>query len=259
MLRKRIIARLDIKGPNVIKGVHLECLRKVGDPQQLSTKYYNDGIDEILYIDVVASLYGRKNLTQIVKRASENIFVPLTVGGGVRSIEDINELLRSGADKIAINSHLIQHPDFVDNAAKRFGSQCIVGSIEAKRKGNAWEPFYNNGREPSHKNVLVWAKELVDRGVGELLITSIDQEGTCRGFDIELMKKISTAVNVPVIASGGAGNLEDIEEVISSGGADAVAIAHLLHYGKLNIKEIKNVRKIFRENTMLRVPGEAHL
>ena len=236
----RIIPRIDIKGPNVIKGVHLECLRVVGDPAVLAKKYYDDGADELIYMDIVASLYGRKNLIDIVKKASENIFIPMTVGGGVSSLEDINNLLRAGADKVAINSYLIKNPDFVNIAAKSFGSQCVVGSIEAKKMPTGqWLAFYNNGREFSGKDAVEWAKELVDRGVGELLVTSIDQEGTREGFDCELVAAISNSAQVSVIASGGAGRLEDISGAIAQGNADAVAIASLLHYNEISIAEIK--------------------
>jgi len=236
----RIIPRLDIKGPHVIKGVHLECLKIVGDPETFATRYYEEGADELLYMDTVASLYGRNNLTEIVEKASRHIFIPLTVGGGVRSLEDINRLLRSGADKVAVNSWVIQHPEFVNQAVSSFGSQCIVGSIEAKKRGaKGWEALYNNGRELSGKDAVRWAKELAERGVGELLVTSIDQEGTLRGYDCELISQICAAVQIPVIASGGAGTLEDIKKVIAVGRADAVAIAHLLHYGKTTIREIK--------------------
>ena len=236
----RVISRLDIKGPNVIKGVHLECLRIVGDPEALATKYYGDGADEIIYIDIVASLYGRNNLTEIVKGASKHIFVPLITGGGIRSLEDINKLLHAGADKVAINSWLIKKPHFIDKAVKSFGSQCIVGSIEAKNiKEGKWQAFYYNGREFSGKDAIAWATELVDRGVGELLVTSIDKEGTKKGYDCELIKKISNIVCVPVIASGGAGNLQDIEKVINEGKADAVAVASLIHYNILSIRDIK--------------------
>ncbi len=236
----RIIPRLDIKGPNVIKGVHLECLRIVGNPEVLATKYYSEGADEIIYMDIVASLYGRRNLIDIVEKVSEDIFIPLTAGGGVRSLEDINNLLRAGADKVAINSWLIQNPDFVDTSVKLFGSQCIVGSIEAKRMPSGeWMAFYNNGREFSGKDAIKWAKELAGRGIGELLVTSIDQEGTRRGYDYELIAKISSIVDIPVVASGGAGTLQDIEDIIYKGKADAVAIASLFHYNDLKIGEVK--------------------
>ena len=236
----RIICRLDIKGPRVIKGVHLECLRVVGEPETLATKYYLEGADEIIYMDIVASLYGRKNLIEIVEKTAKNIFIPLTAGGGISSLDDISNLLRAGADKVAINSHLIQSPGFVNTAVESFGSQCIVGSIEAKKMGpDKWIAFYNNGREFSGKDAIEWAKELANRGVGELLVTSIDQEGTKRGYDCDLVSKISTAVSIPVIASGGAGSIKDIEDVICLGKADAVAIAALLHNNELSIPEIK--------------------
>ena len=243
----RIIPRLDIKGPNVIKGVHLECLRIVGDPESLATKYYREGADEIIYMDSVASLYGRNNLTEVVKKTSKHIFVPLTVGGGVRSLEDINKLLRAGADKVAINSWLIREPIFAEKAIKTFGSQCIVGSIEAKRmRNNKWEAFYNNGREFSGKDAIEWASELVQRGVGELLITSIDQEGTKRGYDCELVRNISALVSVPVIASGGAGSMQHIKDVIFEGKADAVALASMLHHNRLSISDINQSLKSLR-------------
>lgn len=240
----RIIPRLDIKGPNVIKGVRLDCLRIVGDPQDLATKYYKEGADELFYMDIVASLYGRNNLLDIVSRAAQNIFIPLTVGGGIRSLEDIKKVLRAGADKVAINTQATKTPEFITEAAKAFGSQCIIGSIEAKRqKGGGWEVYTDNGRERTRLNVVEWAKRLVELGIGELFITSVDQEGTADGFDIELIKRIAPEVNVPVIASGGAGNPEDILEVIQKGRVDAVAVAHILHYKKHGIKEIKSFLK----------------
>ncbi len=230
---------------------HLECLKVVGIPENLAAKYYQDGADEILYMDIVASLYGRNNLVEIVRKASEHIFIPLTVGGGVRSLEDIDCLLRAGADKVAINSWIIENPDFVNKAVKSFGSQCIVGSIEAKSKGNnTWEAFYNNGRESSGKDVVNWALELVNRGVGELLLTSIDKEGVMKGFDNELIAKISNLVKIPVIAGGGAGNLADIKQVIEEGKADAVSVASVLHYNILTIQQIKE--EISRKQTCSR-------
>ena len=236
----RVIPRLDIKGPNVIKGVHLECLKIVGGPEEMAAKYYNDGADELLYMDIVASLYGRNNLVDIVEKVSKHIFIPLTVGGGVRSLEDIEHLLKAGADKVSMNSWVIKHPDFINDAVRSFGSQCIVGSIEAKKKKDgSWEALYNNGREISGKDAVEWAKELAGRGAGELLVTSIDREGTLSGYDCELIALISGSVNISVIASGGAGSLDDIRDVVLCGRADAVSIAHLLHYNKLSINEIK--------------------
>lgn len=236
----RIIPRLDIKGPNVIKGIHLECLKVVGNPGAMATKYYNDGADEIIYMDIVASLYGRRNLIDIVEKVSTQIFVPLTAGGGINSLEDIHNLLRAGADKVAINSGIITNPDFTNTAVKSFGSQCIVGSIEAKKMPDGkWMAFYNNGREYSGKDAIAWARELAERGVGELLVTSIDQEGTMKGYDCELIAEISTGVGIPVIASGGAGKLQDIEDAIYKGKADAVAVASLFHYNDLAISDVK--------------------
>jgi cyclase len=236
----RIIPRLDIKGQNLIKGVHLECLRVVGDPKEFARRYYQEGADELIYMDIVASLFGRNNLVDIVEAVSRHVFIPLTVGGGVRSLADINRLLRAGADKVAMNSQIIKTPDLVNRAVRSFGSQCIVGSIEAKRIANGkWEARFDNGREPSGRDAVDWALEIVDRGIGELLVTSIDREGTELGYDEELIREISSRVSVPVIASGGAGKLEDIEKVIYQGKADAVAVASILHFNKTTVKEIK--------------------
>lgn len=236
----RIIPRLDIKGPNVIKGIHLECLRVVGNPQEMAAKYYNQGADEIIYIDTVASLYGRDNLLDIVSRASENVFIPMTAGGGIRSLSDIKKILRAGADKVSINTYAVKDPGFIKRAAKSFGSQCIVGHIEAKRVGkDKWEAYTDNGREQTGLDVVEWAKKLETLGIGELLITSIDNEGTAKGYDLELINNIATRVSVPVIASGGAGKPEDILKVITEGRADAVTASHIFHYNKHTIGEIK--------------------
>lgn len=235
----RIIPRLDIKGSNVIKGVHLECLRIVGDPQILAAKYYQEGADEIIYMDIVASLYGRKNLLNIVSRASKNIFIPLTAGGGLRSIDDIKKILRAGADKVAINTYAVKNPEFIKKSVQAFGSQCIVGSIEAKKySSQEWQVFTDNGREYTGLDAISWAKQLEKLGVGELLITSIDQEGTAKGYDLELIKAISSTVKIPVIACGGAGQLEDFSGALEAG-ADALSASHLFHYQKHSIKELK--------------------
>lgn len=240
----RIIPRLDIKGPNVIKGVQLEALRIVGDPHALATKYYNEGADELIYMDIVASLYERNNILDVVRRAAENIFIPLTVGGGMRSVEDIRQALRAGADKVAINTYATKHPEFVTEAAHAFGSQCIVGSVEAKRKtGGGWEAFIDNGRVVTGLDAVEWAARLVELGAGELLITSVDQEGTARGYDVELTHAIATRVSVPVIACGGAGNPQDALAVIQNGRADAVSAAHVFHYNKCSIQTVKSFLK----------------
>lgn len=236
----RLIARLDIKGPNLIKGVHLEGLRVIGDPQLFAQKYYQDGADELIYIDSVASLYGRNNLVDIVKHTAQNIFIPLTVGGGVRSVEDANLLLRSGADKVAINTACMSNPSLINELANRFGSQCVVLSIEAKKtsKGH-WEAYTDNGREKTGKDVLSWVLEAVERGVGEVLLTSVDQEGTKKGFDVELVKMVTDKISVPVIASGGMGEIAHIFKVINEGAADAVALANVLHYDTQPLKLIR--------------------
>jgi cyclase len=240
MANVRLIARLDIKGPNLIKGIHLEGLRVVGDPQQFAMKYYEAGADELLYMDIVASLYGRNSLTEIVKRTAEKIFIPLTVGGGVRSVEDVDMLLRAGADKVAINTAATQRPELITEAARRFGSQCIVVSIEAKRHGpDKWEVMTNNGRDHTEMDVVAWAKKVEELGAGEILLTSIDQEGTKKGFDINLIKAVSTQVGIPVVASGGMGSLNDLLKAVKEGHADAVAMADVLHYDRISLDQMR--------------------
>ena len=253
----RIIPRLDIKGPNLVKGVHLEGLRVLGKPEDYAFKYYTQGADELLYIDVVASLYGRNSLLEIVRKTAENIFIPLTVGGGVRTIDDIRNLLRAGADKVAINTAAIKNPNLIKEAAETFGSQCIVVSIEAKRKENGkYEAYADNGREKTGVDVFEWARRVVDLKAGEILVTSIDREGTSKGFDIELTAKISQSVPIPVIACGGAGCKEHFIEVIRDGKADAVCSASIFHYDRLldldldsKFKEEGNVEFLKRDRS----------
>ncbi len=236
----RLIARLDIKGRNLVKTIQLEGLRKLGDPNEFAQKYYEQGIDEILYMDIVASLYERENMLDIVRETTKNVFIPITVGGGIRSVEDVREVLLAGGDKVAINTAGINRPKLIREISQRFGSQCMVVSIEAKRTGNGqWEAYCDNGREKTGKDAVLWAKEAYEQGAGEILITSIDQEGTGRGFDIELVSAISSMVPIPVIASGGMGKLEHLERVVEDGGADAVAMANVLHYNKLSVEEIR--------------------
>ncbi len=236
----RLIARLDIKGPNLIKGIHLEGLRVVGDPQEYARRYYEAGADELVYMDIVASLYGRNSLTEIIKRAAQDIFIPMTVGGGIRSVEDAKQLLRAGADKLAINTAAIGKPELITEISRRFGSQCMVLSIEAKRVGdNKWEAYTDNGRERTGMDVVEWAQKGCELGAGEIMLTSVDQEGTRKGFDVELVRAVASTVSIPVIASGGMGTLEHMVEVIHKGQADAVAMADVLHYRRLEISQIR--------------------
>jgi cyclase len=240
MANVRLIARLDIKGPNLIKGVRLEGLRVIGDPQEYARRYYEAGADELIYMDVVASLYGRNNLTGIVRYTAENVFIPLTVGGGIRSVEDVKLLLRSGADKVCLNTAAIARPELLQEIANRFGSQCVVLSIEAKRRtGGGWECFTDNGREHTERDVVDWAKQAVTLGAGEILLTSIDQEGTRKGFDLDLIRAVSTAVPIPVIASGGMGSTDHLVAAVRDGKADAVAMADILHYERMEIPTIR--------------------
>lgn len=236
----RLIARLDIKGPNLIKGIHLEGLRVVGDPNEFAVNYYEQGADELIYMDIVASLYNRNNLTDIVERTTKKVFIPITVGGGIRSVEDVKKLLRAGADKVAINTGAIRNPELISELARHFGSQCIVLSIEAKQiMPGKWEAYTDNGRERTALDAVDWAKRGVGLGAGEVMVTSVDREGTRKGFDVELVRQVSEAVPVPVIASGGMGTIEHLLDVVLKGKADAVAMADVLHYKRMSLKEIR--------------------
>lgn len=236
----RIIARLDIKGANLIKGIHLEGLRVLGDPNEFAKLYYEQGADELIYMDAVASLYGRNHLSQIISRTSEEIFIPLTVGGGIRSVEDAQSILRLGADKIAINTAAVKNPKLIYELARILGSQAVVLSVEAKNVGHQkWEVFIDNGREGTGIDVVDWVKSCTSNGCGEILLTSIDREGTKKGFDLDLVGAVTSEVRVPVIASGGMGSPQDISEVVKKSGADAIAIAGLLHYKISSIVDIR--------------------
>ena len=231
----RIIPRLDIKGPNLVKGIHLEGLRVLGKPEDFAKLYYEQGADELIYQDTVASLYQRNSLTDIITRTAKNIFIPITVGGGLRTLDDINTVLRAGADKVSINTAAINNPDFITEASRVFGSSTIVIAIEAiKQPDNSYLAYTDNGREYTGIDAIAWAKEVEERGAGEILLTSIDKEGTGDGFDTELIKKISNVVTIPVIGHGGAANESHISDSIKDSGADAVAIASMLHYAALN-------------------------
>lgn len=240
MRNVRLIARLDIKGPNLIKGIHLEGLRIIGSPAEYARRYYEQGIDELLYMDCVASLYGRNHLGDIVRSAADNIFVPMTVGGGIRSVDDATQLLRAGADKVAVNTAAVANPQLITDIARRFGSQCMVLSIEAKQIGaGRWEVYTDNGRERTGLDVIDWVKRGVSMGAGEILLTSVDREGTRRGFDIDLIRAASAEVSVPIIASGGMGSSADMVAVTRDGGADAVAMADILHYKRADVGELR--------------------
>lgn len=237
----RIISRLDVKGKNLIKGINLEGLRVIGDPNQFAVKYYTEGADEIIFVDSVASLYNRNNLIDIVQLASKNIFVPFTVGGGIRNLEDAEKLFLSGADKISLNTAGIENPKLIENLAKNFGSQAVVVSIEAKKiSDKKWLAYTNNGRENTNKDVVKWAREATDRGAGEIILTSVDREGTLKGYDESLVEEICKNIKTPVIVSGGFGKLDHMLNPVKKFGVDAIAIAHCLHYNKFTLREIRD-------------------
>lgn len=231
----RIIPRLDIKGSNLVKGIHLEGLRVMGKPERFARLYYEEGADELFYMDVVASLYQRNNLLDIVSKTADEIFIPLTVGGGIRSLDDIRSALVAGADKVAINTAAVNRPEFVRDAARRFGSSAVVISIEAIRNPDGtYEAYTDNGRQRTGVDAVKWAAQAAELGAGEIVVTSIDREGTGEGFDVELLSKITEAVMVPVVACGGAGTCGHLAEVVVSGHADAVSMASMLHYNVIN-------------------------
>ncbi len=238
--KPRIIARLDVKNNTVVKGIHLEGLRVVGVPSTLAKKYYDQGVDELLYMDAVASLYERNSLHDIIRQAAENVFIPLTVGGGIRTLDNIKNILRAGADKVAINTAAVRRPEFIDEAAKRFGSQCIVASIEAKKiEDGKWEAYVDTGRESTGLDVVEWAKQLAKLGAGELLITSIDREGTRKGFELDLVKNVIQAVSIPVIVCGGAGSIQHVIQAIKETEPSAIACASVWHYGAATVTLMK--------------------
>ncbi len=227
----RIIPRLDIKGPNLVKGIHLEGLRILGPAEKFAAHYYQTGADELLYMDAVASLYGRNSLGEIIERTARAIFIPLTVGGGLRSIDDIQHVLRVGADRVALNTAAIERPEFIREAARKFGSSTIAVSIEAKRQADgSYSAYVDNGRDNAHREVTEWAKQAAALGAGEIIVTSVDREGTGRGFDSELVRRITTEVEIPVVACGGAGACTDLPAVLRDGRADAISVASILHY-----------------------------
>ena len=238
MLKNRIIPCLDVKNGRVVKGINFVKLKDAGDPVEQAKIYSKGGADEICFLDITASNENRSTIYDVVKNTSKQCFVPLTVGGGVRSVDDINKLLNCGADKVSINTAAVKNPKLVEESSKKFGSQCIVVAIDAKKNGEKWEVFTHGGRNNSGIDALKYAKQMEDSGAGELLVTSMDKDGTKSGYDIELMKKITSNVNIPVIASGGVGTLDHLVDGINSG-ASAVLAASIFHYGTYSINEAK--------------------
>jgi len=243
MLAIRIIPCLDVDFGKVVKGIKFKDLDNVGDPVEMAKEYNKQGADELTFLDIGASYKSRKILIEVVEKVSEKVFIPLTVGGGLRSREDMRTALTSGADKVAICTSAIENPSLITEGAEAFGSQCIVLSIDAKRNGQSWYAYTHGGRNNSGIDAIAWAKEGEKLGAGEILLNSIDKDGTKEGYDLELTRKISESVNIPVIASGGAGNPEQMAEAIKKGKADAVLLASLLHYGEYTIKDIKTYLK----------------
>lgn len=235
---KRIIPCLDVKDGRVVKGVNFVGLKDAGDPVEIAKRYNDEGADELTFLDITASHEQRDTIVDIVKQVAREVFIPLTVGGGIRELNDIYRLLNVGCDKVSINSAAIKRPEFIDEGAKRFGAQCIVVAIDVKRTGDQWNVYLNGGRVDTGINALEWAKEVVDRGAGEILLTSMDADGTKAGFDLSITHQISRAVNVPVIASGGAGTMEHIKEAFESG-ADAALAASIFHYKEIDIMDLK--------------------
>ncbi len=239
MLAKRIIPCLDVTDGRVVKGVNFLELRDAGDPVEIARRYDDQGADELTFLDITASSDNRGLIFHIIEQVASQVFIPLTVGGGVRAVEDVRNLLNAGADKVSINTSAVVNPQLVADAAGRFGSQCIVVAIDAKRVGDRWEVFTHGGRKPTGLNAVEWAKKMVGLGAGELLLTSMDKDGTKSGFDLELTRAISDAVEVPVIASGGVGNLEHLADGVLKGGADAVLAASIFHYGEYTVRQAK--------------------
>ncbi|MBM2825043.1 MAG: Imidazole glycerol phosphate synthase subunit HisF [Dehalococcoidales bacterium] len=242
MLTKRIIPCLDVKDGRVVKGKSFIELRDAGDPVELAGFYYREGADELVFLDITATPEGRDTLVDIVERISERVFIPLTVGGGLRSVADMRRILLAGADKVAINTAAVLNPKLISEGAERFGSQCIVVAIDAKRRDNdpsQWEVYINSGQKPTGIDAVSWTKQVVSLGAGEILLTSIDADGHRAGYDIELTRTISEMVKVPVIASGGAGTLEDLYQVLVLGKADAILAASIFHYGEYSIRQTK--------------------
>ncbi|MCH5299031.1 MAG: imidazole glycerol phosphate synthase subunit HisF [Ruminococcus sp.] len=240
MYAKRIIPCLDVKNGRVVKGMSFVNLVDAGDPVECAKQYDKQGADELVFLDITASSDARKTVVDMVKKVADTIFIPFTVGGGIRTVDDFNEILRAGADKVSVNSAAIKRPELISEAAYKFGSQCVVTAIDAKRKGDSWEVYINGGRVPMGIDAIEWAVECEKRGAGEILLTSMDEDGQKKGYDLALTKAVSERVNIPVIASGGAGALEHFYDAFTDGKADAVLAASLFHFGEIKISELKN-------------------
>jgi imidazole glycerol-phosphate synthase subunit HisF len=250
MLYQRLIVCLDVAGGRVVKGVGFGSLRDIGDPVALATRYEREGADEIVYLDINASAEGRETLVDLIRRTAEELFIPLTVGGGVRTVEDMRRNLMAGADKVSVNSAAVARPELLTEAADRFGAQCVVASIDVRREGNAWRVYTHGGRNRTGLDALEWATECAARGAGEILLTSIDRDGTRRGYDTELTRAVAACVSVPVVASGGAGSEDDVVEVLREGNADAALVAGLLHDGVTTVGALK--QKMAEQNVRVR-------
>ncbi|MDD4796859.1 MAG: imidazole glycerol phosphate synthase subunit HisF [Eubacteriales bacterium] len=255
MLTKRVIPCLDVLEGRVVKGVSFVNLRDAGDPVQAARAYNQAGADELVFLDITASADKRNTMLDVVSRTAEQVFIPLTVGGGIRTVEDFRRILKAGADKISINSAALHNPQLIEDAAWRFGSQCVVVAIDAKRRaGGGWDCYLNGGRVNTHKDAVEWAREAQRRGAGEILLTSMDADGQKTGYDIELTRAVTQAVNIPVIASGGAGALEHFSDVVLKAGADAVLAASLFHYKELEIIDVK--RHMRKMGIPVRIQGD---
>lgn len=239
MLAKRIIPCLDIKEGRTVKGVNFEGLRDAGDPVELARRYAKEGADELVFLDITATKEKRKTLVELVRRIARELNIPFTVGGGIGSVEQIKELLHAGADKVSLNSAIVRNPELINKASRRFGAQCIVAAVDAKKHSTGWHVFISGGSVKTDKKALPWIKEAEERGAGEILLTSMDRDGTKSGFDLELLQKVNAAVSIPVIASGGAGTIQHCIEAVQKGNADAVLAASIFHFNEIEISNLK--------------------
>ena len=239
MLLRRVIPCLDVDKGRVVKGIEFVQLRDAGDPVELAARYEREGADELVFLDITASAEKRDTMVQLARRTADEVFIPFTIGGGIRSVEDAQAVLDAGADKVSVNSAAVQRPELIGELAEVFGAQCVVLAIDARKVASGYEVFVNGGRTPTGRDTIEWVREAVERGAGEILLTSMDRDGTEDGYELELTRRVSSAVDVPVIASGGAGTLDHLVEAIDQGGADAVLAASIFHYGTYSIQEAK--------------------